>query len=218
MPRPVAGLAPGCGLAAATRAAGGRAALSCHREHPLDNAANSSLIAMQKRSSRRASSTCQCSQPLHHHWTRPLIGSALTSRMRPRGYSWLSRYPSTLAIAPETASCRVSPACSLPGVVTSSTKRQNRTLPSCESSRTTPATSTTILSGTPVMFHIPGLSDSRPRLVSGCDNRAVAASPRLSVVLVTDRYETVRRMVQSIAAQTRPEEVELVFVAPANAG
>jgi len=54
--------------------------------------------------------------------------------------------------------------------------------------------------------------------VSGCDNRAVAASPRLSVILVTDRYETVRRMVESLAAQTRPEEVELVFVAPANAG
>ena len=54
--------------------------------------------------------------------------------------------------------------------------------------------------------------------MSGCDNRAVAASPRLSVILVTDRYETVRRMVESLAAQTRPEEVELVFVAPANAG
>ena len=46
----------------------------------------------------------------------------------------------------------------------------------------------------------------------------MAASPRLSVILVTDRYETVRRMVESLATQTRREEVELVFVAPANVG
>jgi hypothetical protein len=45
----------------------------------------------------------------------------------------------------------------------------------------------------------------------------VAASPRLSVILVTDRYGTVRKMIESLAAQTRREEVELVFVAPANA-
>ena len=90
-------------------------------------------------------------------------------------------------------------------------------MPSCESSRTIPTTSTTILSGTPVRFHISALSDTGPQLVRGCHNRAVAASPRLSVILVTDRYETVRRMVESLAAQARREEVELVFVAPASA-
>ena len=45
----------------------------------------------------------------------------------------------------------------------------------------------------------------------------MAKSPRLSVVVVTDRYGTVRKLVESLAAQTRCDEVELVFVAPANA-
>jgi hypothetical protein len=44
-----------------------------------------------------------------------------------------------------------------------------------------------------------------------------APTPRLSVILVTDRYATVRKMVACLGAQSHPEEVELVFVAPADA-
>lgn len=42
-------------------------------------------------------------------------------------------------------------------------------------------------------------------------------APRLSVVLVTDRFETVRKMVESLEGQSRRDEVELVFVTPAGA-
>ena len=43
------------------------------------------------------------------------------------------------------------------------------------------------------------------------------ATPKLSVILVTDRYDTVRRMVESLERQARRNEVELVFVTPAPA-
>ena len=39
-------------------------------------------------------------------------------------------------------------------------------------------------------------------------------SPRLSVILVTDRYATVRKMVECFGAQQRRDQVELVFVTP----
>lgn len=41
------------------------------------------------------------------------------------------------------------------------------------------------------------------------------AAPKLSVILVTDRYDTVRRMVESLDRQSRRDEVEFVFVTPA---
>jgi len=43
------------------------------------------------------------------------------------------------------------------------------------------------------------------------------ATPRLSVILVTDRYATVRKMVESLERQARRDVVELVFVTPAPA-
>ena len=46
----------------------------------------------------------------------------------------------------------------------------------------------------------------------------MSADPRMSVVLVTDRYETIRAVVQRLARQTVADQIELVIVAPASAG
>ena len=43
-------------------------------------------------------------------------------------------------------------------------------------------------------------------------------APRMSVVLVTDRYETIRGVVQRLARQTVADQLEVVLVAPSSAG
>ena len=46
----------------------------------------------------------------------------------------------------------------------------------------------------------------------------MSADPRMSVVLVTDRYETISAVVKRLARQTVADRIELVIVAPPSAG
>ena len=46
----------------------------------------------------------------------------------------------------------------------------------------------------------------------------MSGDPRMSVVLVTDRYETIRGVVQRLARQTVADQIELVITAPSGAG